>query len=61
MYIYDIKSDRIRECVRSNTNFHAFSRFFSWFPHMYSDSQKNFGTKTQYKNFQGDTLRGGYF
>ena len=26
-------------------------------PHMYSDSQKSFGTKTQCKIFQGDTLR----
>ena len=35
-------------------------KIFSWLPHMYSDSQKKFGTKTQCKIFHDGTLRGGH-
>ena len=34
-------------------------KFFYWLPHMYIDSQKTCGTKTQCKIVQGDTLPGG--
>ena len=35
-------------------------KIFSWLPHMYSDFQKQFGTKTQCKIFHDGTLRGGH-
>ena len=35
-------------------------KIFSWLPHMYSDSQKKFGTKTQCKIFHDGTSRGGH-